>query len=111
MPTETYLRKKAIPKRLNLTADELDWFTGTPYEPGKTWWRDCQRTELNEFTSPELVEFIEQRLAEVGATAKLLPPDDVLAEQAKDSHRRQIESLVAELVARSACRMRSPRYW
>ncbi len=81
LQTEEFTRKKALPDGLELSSVERQYFEGR--QVGKSAWV-CQRVELNAFTAPGLVEFIERRLAEVGATGKVIPPDDELKELAED---------------------------
>src|SRR5512135_368933 len=91
-------RTDALPDRLTLTDDELAWFTRVPL-PGRrkpTW--KTKRVELNAFTVPARIAFVEQRLAAVGAHTKILPPQEVLAKQAQAEHRRQITQLVDDLL-------------
>jgi hypothetical protein len=80
LPTEEYVRQKALPSNLDLTPTALEWFTGEP--AGHKRWR-CQRVELNAFTGPDLVAYVEAKLQAAGATDKIVPPDHVLLAQAR----------------------------
>jgi hypothetical protein len=80
--TEKFLRRKALPKNLipKLSPKELEYFTGKriPTDEPKKKWFEAQRVELNAMGPVERIAFLERKLAEHGATAKVLPPDDVL---------------------------------
>jgi hypothetical protein len=80
LPREDYTRTKALPSNLDLTPTALEWFTGEP--AGDKRWR-CQRVELNAFTGPDLVAYIEAKLEDAGATDKIVPPQHVLLAQAR----------------------------
>ena len=68
-------RKRKLPARLasGLSPLELEYFTGER-KTEKSWvyWR----VELNAMSAPELVEFIETKLAENDVRGKVVPPDD-----------------------------------
>src|SRR5262249_27934458 len=70
---ELFDRKQALPKDLVLTADERRAFEGKPqvddYGQRTGVWI-AQRVELNAFSAPELVAYIERRLAETGVRGK-----------------------------------------
>jgi DNA topoisomerase VI subunit B len=81
---ENFTRRKALPYWMpeRLTEQELEWFEGHPcarMADGSSQWA-CRRVELNAFTAPQLIEFIEDGLAAHGATAKVVPPDDTLSD-------------------------------
>ena len=84
-------KRPAGPARAAAVAAALDWFTGTPCESrlhGKpTKWR-CRRVELNAFTSPGLIAYIEDGLRANGADGKVIPPAEVLADEARRQHDR-----------------------
>jgi hypothetical protein len=73
---EEFTRKKALPSGLTLTPIEREYFTGRRATE-KAW--IARRIELNAFTAPALVAFIEDELDHAGATGKVIPPADVLA--------------------------------
>ena len=96
---EQFTRKKALPRDLDLTPDELATFTGV-HTAKDTW--VAQRVELNAMAAPQLVAHIERTLAEAGAIGKVLPSDAALAEeigraQAADIQ-GQVEAAVAQLL-------------
>jgi hypothetical protein len=87
LDTEAFSRKRALPEGLRLTATEQAAFEGrpqrgAPWDKHRTW--ICQRVELNAFTAPQLVAYIERRLQETGVRGKVVPPDPVLAREAHD---------------------------
>jgi hypothetical protein len=99
LQTEEFSPRKEIPKALipRLTDEEKDWF--------------CRpnpkiRVELNAFTGPDLVAYIEGKLAEHDATAKLVPPQDVIDRSAELTHehrvREALEDALADLIDRDA---------
>jgi hypothetical protein len=107
MEPETYTRAAALPTRIlpRLTPAAREWFTGTEsswdhYGRPKQW--QCRRVELNAFSSPGLIAYIEEGLARHGADRKVIPPADVIERHARDEHRSQVrdevERIVAELV-------------
>jgi hypothetical protein len=68
--TEKFVRRKALPYNLDLNETERHYFEGE-FRRHKQW--ECERVELNAFTSPGLIEFLERKLAEAGADDKLFP--------------------------------------
>ncbi|MHB8117958.1 MAG: toprim domain-containing protein [Methanothrix sp.] len=82
LKTEDFTRKKAIPQTLKLTPLEKEYFTGE--KVGENIWR-AKRIELNAMPPAQRIEYLERKLVEHGATAKVLPPDEVLEEHAIDS--------------------------
>jgi hypothetical protein len=80
LPREEYARTKALPSNLDLTPTAVEWFTGEP-AGGKRW--RCQRVELNAFTGPDLVAYVEAKLQASDATDKMVPPEHVLLAQAR----------------------------
>ena len=84
---ETFTRKKALPKGLRLTERARQAFVGRGVrdDDGKITSWICERIELNAMTSPQLIAYIEKGLADHGATAKVVPPDDLLRVAAQGS--------------------------
>src|SRR5262249_53940570 len=62
---------------------------------GKTWeeWLQHHRFELNAFTSAELIAWLDGKMAEHDA-GKLIPPDDILADQFNEQARPRVEDAV-----------------
>jgi hypothetical protein len=118
--TEKFLRRKALPKNLipKLSPKELEYFTGKriPTDEPKKKWFEAQRVELNAMGPVERIAFLERKLAEHGAIAKVLPPDKVLEdhvmitftghirEKARQEVERRldIDRLIDEEVAKTA---------
>jgi hypothetical protein len=105
LQTESFTRSKALPKVLlpRLDLEALEWFTGVPFiDKNSREKHRCTRVELNAFSGPELVAYIEDRLAANGADQKLVPPQAVLDSAAEDRARRRcleaLETRLASLV-------------
>ncbi|MGH3547089.1 MAG: ATP-binding protein [Pseudonocardiaceae bacterium] len=99
LPTEAFTRKKALPATLSLTDTEYEWFTGTQAHWGdKPQWA-CTRVELNAFTGPQLVAYIEAGLEAHDATGKVIPPDHVLTYHAQSTYDIELAKAVDELLA------------
>src|SRR4029453_16817316 len=62
----------------------------------------CHRVELNAFSAPQLVAYIQHRLEATGGRGKILPPDAPLADTATQLYgtagERQIQDIVADLL-------------
>jgi len=97
LPTEKFTRKNDLPWGLNLTEIEEEYFRGQPH--GKKSWVG-QRVELNAFTAPALVQYIEAKLQAAGALGKVIPPEDDLVLQARDIFQDQVDALVDHLITR-----------
>lgn len=90
LESEEFTRKRAIPQTIlpRLSPAALEWFTGSVIDrdnngkPKK--WLGL-RVELNAFTSPELIDFIEDGLAAHGAAGKVIPPRKVLRKHQRRS--------------------------
>jgi len=109
LESEEFTRSRALPERLlgRLDETELEWFTGTAVgwkadrktggrKPSQ--WR-CRRTELNAFTSPEMLAYIESALDAAGAV-KLVPPVTVLRKQARATYEDQAAARVRRTLDR-----------
>jgi hypothetical protein len=97
LPTEKFARKNDLPGGLHLTEIEEEYFRGQPH--GKKSWI-CQRVELNAFTAPALVQYIEAKLEEAGAFGKVIPPEDDLVYKARGIFREEVDALVDHLITR-----------
>ena len=105
LESEPATRDQALPAgilpRLSDTAKE--WFTGKATDhdihgkPKK--WR-YQRVELNAFSSPQLIAYIEEGLARHGATGKVVPPDDVIHD-AYSWEQANLTVMVKEAIAKA----------
>jgi hypothetical protein len=99
LDTEEFTRRRALPEGLVLTEAEQRAFEGQRqyhgYGARSSW--ICQRVELNAFSAPQLVAYLEQRLQETGVRGKIVPPDSHLM----DTARMLIRAGVAERVQRA----------
>jgi hypothetical protein len=68
---EEFTRRKALPEGLVLTDTEREYFEGR--QVGRRAWV-CQRIELNAFSAPALVAYIEEKLQRSGVRGKVIPP-------------------------------------
>lgn len=93
LQAETFTRQKALPAGLELTPAERRAFGG--HQVGRSAWV-CERVELNAFTAPALVAYLEERLAAAGATDKVLPPDNVLADEAERDYAAAVRAVVED---------------
>ena len=55
--------------------------------------------ELNAFSAPQLVAYIEQRLQETGVRGKIVPPDPHLTDTARELYRAGVASQVQRAIA------------
>jgi hypothetical protein len=102
---ETFTRKRELPERLyNILTDvEQEHFVGEEgaSSDGKRFWI-AKRVELNDLSSPELVEYVEEKLVASGVRGKVIPPDDKLGEMADGMYRAlcagRVEDYVDELI-------------
>jgi hypothetical protein len=93
LQTEKFIRRKALPTGLNLNETERRYFEGE--SRGRNQW-ECTRVELNAFTAPGLIEFLERKLNEVGATTKVVPPREFLEARSKTVYTGAVQSWVNE---------------
>lgn len=96
---ERTLRKKDIPADLarELSAEERGFFAST-YLGGHRW--EGRRVELNAFPSADLIGYVEARLRAEGLTAKVLPPQEVVAARAREALAAEVREEVTAEVAR-----------
>lgn len=89
---EKVTRKTGLPWRVEerLNALEVEWFVGKQLPPkgGKIHYA-CLRAELNAFTGPQLIAYIEQGLKSESATTKLTPPIEVIDTRIAAHHRER----------------------
>jgi hypothetical protein len=100
---ETFTRRVALPEGLALvlTPEERRTFEGRAqhhYEHQRRSWI-CERVELNALTAPQLVTYIEQRLADVGVRGKIVPPADHLKATAQELYRQAVASQARDAIA------------
>ena len=82
------------PRGNGSAATPCDW---DGYGKPKQW--RCQRVELNAFTSPGLIAYIEDGLRAHGAAGKVIPPAAVIEARARDTHRELLAELVEQVAA------------
>jgi hypothetical protein len=70
---------------------------------GGSWeeWLQTNRVELNAFTTPELMAWLDRKLAEHGAV-KLIPPSKVIADEFEDKLAAVVRAAVIERILREA---------
>src|SRR5262249_10320228 len=82
LDTEPFTRTNELPNPLVLTEAERRAFEGRLQR--STPWSDPQwiaeRVELNAFTAPGLIAYIEERLQLCGVRGKVIPPEDYLTD-------------------------------
>src|SRR6266542_1830298 len=95
-------RRKDLPwwMRDRLDEQELAWFEGRRLTANwqKPQW-ECTRVELNALSAPDLVAYIEAGLERHDAAGKIVPPAEVLDEQARDKHRDTLSAFVEDYLA------------
>jgi hypothetical protein len=100
---ETFTRRKELPWWMpsRLSGQERAWFQGQLLT--ETWSRNrqwaCTRVELNAFSTPDLITYIEAGLERHAAAGKIVPPADVLTRQAGGRHRTAIARVVDAYLA------------
>ncbi|MEY9965969.1 DNA topoisomerase VI subunit B [Streptacidiphilus sp. MAP12-16] len=104
LESEPEVRTTALPAGIvpHLSQVALDWFTGEEAarnRKGKVTQWHCQRVELNAFSSPELIAYIEEGLARHGATGKVVPPDSELRFTAETAVKSHLKAIVAQTIA------------
>ncbi len=103
LPQEKYTRQVELPWWMpsELNDRETEWFEGrllTPSWARKRQW-ECTRVELNAFTAPDLIAYIEAGLDANDASDKIVPPEGVLAGRAAGQHRIALTALVERYLA------------
>jgi hypothetical protein len=99
---ETYERTSKIPKQLLplLNEVEREWFVGEYIgKRGKKDAYNSKRFELDDLTAPETIQHIETRLEELGVEPKVIPPEDVLADEGPKMFRDRVDGWVDGIIA------------
>ena len=100
---ETYTRKSRMDAAVEaeLTEVEREHFVGEEKKDGsgKTYWI-AKRVELNDLSSPELVEYVERKLAENGVRGKVVPPEEELPRMAGEKYRAMAAGWVSAEIGR-----------
>ncbi|MDP9358215.1 MAG: ATP-binding protein, partial [Chloroflexota bacterium] len=107
LTTETFERTAALSQDLILTPLARTWFEGalaghkTVNGKRKPFYRGT-RVELNALSAPDLIRYIEAGLEQNGATAKVVPPAEVLTAEARERTwglvRNRLEKVLSSLV-------------
>ena len=99
---ETFTRKNQMDSAVEaeLTDVEREHFVGEERkdEKGKPYWI-AKRVELNDLSSPQLVEYVERKLKSHDVRGKVIPPDEALAERREAMYRKKVGSWVDDLIA------------
>lgn len=99
---ETFTRRKRLDAaiELGLTEVEREHFVGEERkdDKGKPYWI-AKRVELNDLSSPQLVEYVERKLEESGIRGKVVPPDDALKKRCEAMYREKVGGWVDEAIA------------
>jgi len=102
LDTEAFTRRRALPEGLVLTEAEQRAFGGRRQSHGdsehSSW--ICERVELNAFSAPQLVDYIEHRLQDTGVRGKIVPPDPHLTETARELYRDGVAKRVQRIIER-----------
>lgn len=100
LQTETFFRSKSLPEKLELTEFETEKFIGV--HAGKKTFKS-ERVELNAMTSAQFLEYIENKLADHGATDKVIPDDKSLPALSEEiAHRlfqERVEDIISQLLS------------
>ena len=69
----------------------------------KTWetWLQTHRVELNAMTTPQLIEWLDEKMAEFGS-GKLIPPKNVLEQDLADRIESKVRDAITERILREA---------
>jgi hypothetical protein len=103
LQTETRTRTAELPAELECGPEARAAFTER--KVGARKW-EATRVELNAFTSPQLVDYIEERLERHGATGKVVPPPDVLEQRYREEVRSTIgQRILSDFLARAQAEM------
>jgi hypothetical protein len=85
-------------KRLKLVADYI-----SEHADGARWqrWLQTHRVELNAMTTPQLIQWLDQKMAGPGR-GKLIPPTEVLEQELDDLIERKVRAAFTERILREA---------
>jgi hypothetical protein len=90
LDTEEFTRQKALPSGLVLSEASQVAFAGRRLGP-KSW--IAQRVELNAFSAPALVTYLEQQLQRAGVRGKVIPSAKALPALAIRAYRQELDTL------------------
>jgi hypothetical protein len=102
---ETHTAKSRLDSKVEADLSDLEreHFVGeevVTYKDGKpksSW--IVKRVELNDLSSPQLVEYVESKLLEHDATEKVIPTEEDMPERAHKLYRSKLEAWVDEAIA------------
>jgi hypothetical protein len=99
LPREAFVRTHGLQRKTSERFNELerDWFVGTRGHGSQYL---CHRVELNAFNPPDLVAYIEDKLAANGADDKIVPPEFFARSEAGRKHHIEISVKVADEISR-----------
>jgi hypothetical protein len=98
---ETYTKStKRLSQKLRFTLNEIerDWFEGKSFTKGLRTYKECRRAELNAFTAPNLIGFIERKLKQTGAFGKIIPPKDKLPDLVSNIYESTAKDEIEKLI-------------
>jgi hypothetical protein len=104
LESEEFTRSRAIPQTIlpRLSPLAAEWFTGEVlHRDGKGQPKEwlCKRVELNAFTSPALIAFVQDGLRAHGADGKVVPPPQVLEAHARMRHEVAVTAEALQIIA------------
>ena len=72
-------------------------------DDGRYWggWLQTNRVELNAMTTPQFIDWLDDKMAEFG-DGKLIPPEDVLEEELDDQIESKVREEITERILREA---------
>jgi DNA topoisomerase VI subunit B len=98
---ETFTRKSRLDEKTEamLTDLEREHFVGRERKDagGKPYWI-ASRVELNDLSSPQLVDYVERKLEEHDALGKVIPPPDALKVRTEKIYRDLFDGWVDDLI-------------
>jgi hypothetical protein len=90
---QTFTRQKALPSELVRSEAARVSFAGCP--DGRKRWV-CQRVELNAFSAPDLVAYLEQQLQRAGVRSKVIPSSQALPGLVTHAYQRELDTLARQ---------------
>jgi hypothetical protein len=99
---ETFTRKSRLDEKTEATLTDLEreHFVGEERMDGngKPYWI-ARRVELNDLSSPQLVEYVEGKLEEHAALGKVIPPDAALVQRREQMYQEKVDGWVDSIIA------------
>jgi hypothetical protein len=97
LPAEHFTRRKKLPRGLELTPLEREYFEGERTGPSS--WL-CRRVELNAFTAPDLIGYAGRGLQRNGVSGKVIPDEQSLPELTEELYSQVVSGVTDEGLAR-----------